>query len=738
MDKLTPQLNRQQLQENIDSLIKQKAPQNVIQDYINKYQQDSTGKFTLKGYAAPVETPKKDLGDYSAEAITEGVKKIGSSIQGASQKYQEGVAQGGAGGILKSTGGLLEGALGTASGFLQTIFSPLTAVTNQAGDKLGELASNPKTLMYHIANSGFGDAIAKGEQGVNDWATAHPELATNLSDAVNVGLAGVLGGKSKIRLPDTATLKGDFANLKTGLKDVGVSVKENVVVLKDTIKSKASSITKGKTEAQILATPKEQVYKLNPTERKLYFENEATKISTQSEATTAKIKAEHETKTQQLADNFRNNKSQSFDDFKNQQNKLDTEYQNKKDKIIESKTKQHQNIEQEFTDTQTKIKSDLKIQADKTSARIEALQKELATASRDKVIELRPKIVKAMGEQSKIYRKLIAEEMAGKENTPVKIDDLKTHIDTVYGDNPSLATAVKEKLGLTETTPILKKGEVPTIQAEAPTKTLGELYEQTKVLKQDISTGATKGSKVFTPADKLTDDAIHTLTDFMKKNGVDFKEANQFWSKYAPIRDQLASEAKPFLQTGTKTKTFAGTLKRVAEGKDINNENFIKEVENLVGEKITKEAKTIVSKLDKTQKVEIANKIDAENKLLDAQLAKEKTQTESKQISNSELKKLEDNFNKSKEKLDKVKVENQNKSTNEKIQEKRKLTIAKEKALETLENAKSQSLTKLNSEQFEIERQARFSSRVKKVFISGVLLYGAKKLGITHFFGVGL
>ena len=48
MENLSPQLNRQQLQQNIDALIKQNAPRNVIQNYINKYQQDSTGKFILK------------------------------------------------------------------------------------------------------------------------------------------------------------------------------------------------------------------------------------------------------------------------------------------------------------------------------------------------------------------------------------------------------------------------------------------------------------------------------------------------------------------------------------------------------------------------------------------------------------------------------------------------------------------------------------------------------------------
>lgn len=354
--------------------------------------------------------------------------------------------------------------------------------------------------------------------------------------------------------PVTSTVENGVNTVKNAVSDVGNSVKNTI----DSVTGKASNLVKGKAEAEILATPKDQVYKLSPSDRKVWFDNEQAKISSQADTATQKIK------------------------------------------------------------------SDLKTQADQTTQATIDLQKQLATASRDKVIELRPKIVQAMGQQSKIYRGLIDEEMAGKKNVPVKIDDLKTHIDSQYGDNPALATAIKEKLGLTETPEVLKKGQLPTIQSNASTKTLGELYDQTKSLKQDISSGAIKGSKVFTSSDKLTDDAIHTLIDFMKKQGVDFSEANSFWSKYAPIRNQLVTEAKPFLQTGTQTKTFANTLMRVAKGTDVNNENFINQVEDLVGSPINDENKAIVQKLNETEKIELANKMQAESKLVDAQMAKDK------------------------------------------------------------------------------------------------------------------
>lgn len=501
---------------------------------------------------------------------------------------------------------------------------------NEAGAAL-RVAFSPVEIATKIVSQvpGIHQAVGSVEHGVNlvadkignnkklqEFMMRNPNADEVLGNLITIGLAvgaGKIGAPNGVpateagRVVDSAIThileKGDA--VMGSAAELAAKAKEKVMSVADTTSTKVDNAIKGKPEAEILATPKDQVHTLSAPERKLWFDNEQARVTAESDLATQKIK------------------------------------------------------------------SDLKVKADAASVEAENLQTELATTSRDKVLELRPKIVKAMGEQSKIYRSLIDAEMAGKENIPIQVEELKTYIDTQFGENPGQAAAVKERLGLMEQpAKPLKKGQVPTIEAGAETKTLGDLYKQTKDLKQDISAGAKSGTKTFSPSDKLTDDAIHTLTDFMKKSGVDFREANQFWSRYAPIRNQLAVEAKPFLQTGTQTKTFANTLKRVSEGKDINNENFIDEVENLVGEPITKEAKGIVAKLDAVEKAKIADKLEAENKILETAMKKDKT------------------------------------------------------------------LSKLSSEQFEIERQARVRSLVKKVVIGALGLLGAKKLGITKFFGL--
>jgi len=518
------------------------------------------------------------------------------------------------------------------------VLSSLANAGHAAGNVAGVIGDAFGSIISHIVPQSVKDAGSNAVQWaadkvnsipgmteklnqVNSFMDKNPDVAKSISDVFNT--VSLLGGEKgtpvvKNAVSDLSKVTGGLAdkaatkigevggNIVNKVGEVASNVSEKIGDVTGGVKNKVGDLVKSKSEADILATPKEQVAKLNPVERKLWFDNEQAKITKQSELTTQKIKG------------------------------------------------------------------DFSKQGEKLTAQADDLNKQLATASRDKVLELRPKIIKAMGEQSKVYRNLIDEEMAGKESIAVPVDELKQYIDTKFADNPAISESMKSKLGLNdvqEGNVLPKKGQDVITNVPKPTKTIGEIYNQTKSLKQDISSGANKG-KSFTADDVMTDKAINTLTGFLKGKGVDFSEANKFWSKYAPIRDQLSAESKPFLQAPTQTKTMASTLVRVAKKADVNNENFIGEVNKLLGENINKQNEAIVSKLSATEKASVANKISAEEKLLSNKMAKEKA------------------------------------------------------------------LSKLSSEQFEIERQARMRGIVKKI-IYGTILLGADKY-IKQKTGIGI
>ncbi len=299
---------------------------------------------------------------------------------------------------------------------------------------------------------------------------------------------------------------------------------------------------------------------------------------------------------------------------------------------------QQEQVSNAKTVADQKVKADLaaKLQASQTEA--ETLNRQLQTSSRDKVIELRPKIRTALAQQSQVYRQMVDEAIAPYTKTQVSGTELQQFVNSRFPDNPSMAEAVNNRLGLTGSNVAepLQPGELPSVQqgediahggkfntSKADT-TLGDIYNKTKSLRQDIGTAANKGTRVYTADEKLTDDAISILSDFMKSKGVDLSEPNKFWAQYAPVRNQLVSEAKPFLQADTQTKTFANTLMRVAKGTDVNNENFINEVENLVGEPVNSQNKSIISKMTANEKQSLADEVDAQEKLAQNKLDAEK------------------------------------------------------------------------------------------------------------------
>lgn len=279
-------------------------------------------------------------------------------------------------------------------------------------------------------------------------------------------------------------------------------------------------------------------------------------------------------------------------------------------------------IDKQAESTTLKNKVFTQVKQDALQTQAESLSQKMKTASRDETINLRPKIIQAMGEQSSEYRRLVQEDLAPHANVPVKTTDLNSYIDNRFAENPEVAQAIKQKLNTTEKVNPLSDVTDKASKVKSET-TLGELYDRTQSLKQTIGSAAKKGNVVFSSSEKLTDDAISTLSDFMKENGVDLKNANQFWSKYAPIRDQLVQESKPFNIVGTRTETFANRLTKIAQGKDINNENFIKEVENLVGP-VGKDVRDIASKLDVNQKQQIALEAERNLKKIQADLSKSK------------------------------------------------------------------------------------------------------------------
>lgn len=493
-----------------------------------------------------------------AQEQVKGANYVKEGIQKGAEQYQQGVDEANQSGSLwDSFKGILKATGGLLRGGTRSITGATEAILAPATVVLSPVVSKGIEILKQ-QNPTLGNAIDAITPKIHEFADKNPEVMKDVNDVVTIATFLLGGGASESTLKETLT--------KDTLKS---TIMEDASTIKNSVKEGINTLDEG------LGKVKGKV------------------LSKFSSKTPEEILATPEDKVYKLNTDER----QFYFDAQK-----------------EAINKKHLAME-------TGVKEKLATRTNEIQNEAEALQKELDTTSRDEVINLRPKIRKALGEQSAEYRRLVDEEISTIKDAPVSKKDLNTYIDRRYAANPEQSQAIKDMLGMSET------GEETTV---------GKIYEKSQALGQDISSAAKKGTRVYTAQEKMIDDAISTLVDFMKENnGVDFKQARQFWAKYAPVRNQLVSESKPFLQAPIQTKTFANTLSRIAKGTDINNENFIKEVENLLGEPLAKEQKQIVSKLSANEKESLAAKVEAEAEKADIQLAKEQ---ELKKLSEKELK----------------------------------------------------------------------------------------------------
>lgn len=470
-------------------------------------------------------------------------------------------------------------------------------VKKQAAAFADYLAKSP--IAPGVVDSTYGDVANYIAQKAKEFAAAHPEFATHAQTVGNLvnaylsvtGLeAGAIGaGRVAKKAADIVA-----PVVKPTLDAAGEIVESGVTAtakLPGKIKTKVGEVVGdvktrlkgGRTLEEVLATPEKDVAKLSANEREVYFQNKKDIISAKAEA---EIGA---------------NKALSAE----QQASIDAQKA-----LVDAKA----------VETKAKIDADLTAKNNASIEEAKKLQTELQITTRDKVLEIRPKAREALGKQSQQYRALVDEEISKVADTQVGHKEIGKFIDQKYAADEQMASAIKERLAIVDKA------------VTDPKTTIGELYNQSKSLGQDIGTGAKKGVRVFTPGEKLTDDAISTLVEYMQGKGIDLSKARQFWAQYAPIRNQLVSEGKIFLQADTQTKTLGNTISRVARGTDVHAENFINEVENLTGQSLTKEAKEVVAKLDKNAKIQLANKIEAESAKMEAELAKEQAKADLRAI----------------------------------------------------------------------------------------------------------
>lgn len=242
--------------------------------------------------------------------------------------------------------------------------------------------------------------------------------------------------------------------------------------------------------------------------------------------------------------------------------------------------------------------------------------------ARGKVLEARPKVGEWLHNRSVEYRQLYDEAAESASDIQVSERELRDYISQRYSDRPDMVRKILDKVlpiqgGLEELPFNLQEQAL----AQIPEKALSgkKLLKDARNLRGNISKSAKESRRLFNESEYFSDEASHTITDFLREQGVEGLDAPaKFWRETAPTATKAVKTLRPFLATPEETGTGISLLKRVASMKDPGNEEFVSRLQKHIGLDLTGDLKQVYSKLDSLQKAKVSSIL--ESKLKQSQL----------------------------------------------------------------------------------------------------------------------
>lgn len=256
------------------------------------------------------------------------------------------------------------------------------------------------------------------------------------------------------------------------------------------------------------------------------------------------------------------------------------------------------------------------------TSKINQFQQELGTTNRETAISLKQPSQQLMKDSSAKYVELTGEAAEGSTalNKSMSATDLANAIDSKFEYNPEVGAALKRELGLPQQPAVPTPGEV--LKSKEIKLTNQEILDKARDIMSTVSRTAKAGNRTYTYAEYQAAQKYGFLMEQLEKNGVDMKAANEFWKNWAPVRDRIVREVKPFEEAAIGKMPITSTLSRAQQeaktpaqvASKLDAQNFVTELESRLGLKkgsLGADAQATVDAINKAK----AQKINVEKTL---------------------------------------------------------------------------------------------------------------------------
>lgn len=442
---------------------------------------------------------------------------------------------------------------------------------NPVGSRDGQEVGAVDIAKQFVGNTAMAAAnLFTGGQAAPIVAGGKALVLPTLKTAAKVGAiqGGAMGGGEALEegaSPIETLLRtgvGSLIGAGTGLAlGAGAAFTKNVV--DKGLKTAASDLVpeirnpfKTKTVDEIMATPDTELWKLSDVERNIYTSNKRQQITRSAQ------------------------------------------------EEIDAIAKRHDEEMARLNTTSQQEASALRTTADDTAVKLaaeeKALKESIAEQSIKEAQSLKARLIALIKEKGNEYVRKIDSEM-----TPEVASSQVT--------KKEVEASIRR--GVQENNPVSKQQADEDIAALSkilkPGATVRDIYEAAKKLRAEAFGKSAGSSRVLNKEEIQATRLINRLMTFLKEErGVDFTDANKFWSEWAPNRNLLVKKIQPYTAAGRENASF-NTFARQLVSRNPKDANFIKNLEDTFGIKVSDlESQKLLAKLDDNAKAKIANDVN--------------------------------------------------------------------------------------------------------------------------------
>lgn len=234
----------------------------------------------------------------------------------------------------------------------------------------------------------------------------------------------------------------------------------------------------------------------------------------------------------------------------------------------------------------------------KANREMDALDQSLLETADKQVIKIRDSYKRVASSKSELYREIQDKAVNQAQNKMVPVEEVRTALTESLSHRSEDIGRVMDNLLPGESTGGIR---------------ISDIANEAKKYRTRIGVGKRSGRTMYTSGDDLADSISDGLNTVARNNGIlGFDEARAVWADWAPLRNDIWRDFKPFLRSDSQIAASTKKLVNLAKSPIPGDKRYVQKIEDILGVPLMPEQSAALEAMDTAQKAQAATNLELE------------------------------------------------------------------------------------------------------------------------------